>query len=1072
MEQHWYKEAIIYELHVKCFYDSSSDGVGDFKGLTQKLDYLQDLGITAIWLLPFYPSPLKDDGYDISDYTNVHTAYGNLRDFKEFLRQAHHRGLKVITELVINHTSDQHPWFQRSRKAKKGSRMRDFYVWSDTWEKYNDARIIFQDFEKSNWTWDHEAQSYFWHRFYSHQPDLNFDHEEVHKAIFKKLSFWFQLGVDGMRLDAIPYLYEREGTNCENLPETHLFLKKLRNYVDTHFENRMLLAEANQWPEDAAKYFGVGDECHMAFHFPVMPRLFMSIHLEDSLPITEIMTQTPDIPTVCQWALFLRNHDELTLEMVTDEERDYMFRVYAFDQQARLNLGIRRRLAPLLKNDRRKIELMNVLLFSLSGTPVLYYGDELGMGDNIYLGDRNGVRTPMQWSSDRNAGFSRSNPQQLYLPPIIDPEYHYETVNVEAQLTNPHSLLWWTKQLISLRKRYKAFGYGNTIFIPVENRKVLVFSREYGAELILIIANLSRFPQYVELDLKAFNGYSVIEMFSGERFPSIGELPYFLTLGAYGYYWFSLEKQPVEEILLEVERKKEKQVAELSYKMELEKIFQKGQRSLLEGLVKKYLSKRHSYTSILPHLNKAKVAISDHFTLDKSSKLHLLVIEITSAHGVSNLVPLYVRIFDAEQAKALMDSSSENVIISIGSQAGKKKILYDMRNEPALNDFLYQFVERQKKQRSEKSELHGIKIRSLKEGVLKIPLATDEGLDPNIELRLFLNKQKDFKDYVPLLGYLEYVNAPNTAIAYVERADPIHEYSAKNAFVEAADRFLQRMETSQESISEDILLPKVSLVKLATGKIDPKVQDLLEEFPEVARLLGETIADFHHAMYKEKKDPNFTGVEYTLFYQRSLYQTMRTKINEPFFRLKKTEGFKDWISLHKRMLGCMDFLTKHKFQIARFRHHGNFILQNLAYTGKEFLILNFGSSPMLTQAEKRYKRSCVRDLAAMFFSIAEAGFEGVQKLHARGLVKDWEVACERAFVWSLWIGSAFLRSYLRKVSEASFFSKDPQEIDYLAGMFLLEKAAEILADPKTTSFEVPCRLLSYWIPIYEEFKFS
>src|SRR5580704_1045115 len=428
----WYKDAVIYEVHVRAFFDGSGDGMGDFAGLTQKLDYLLDLGVTAVWVLPFCPSPWRDDGYDISDYTNVHPAYGTLRDFQNFLREAHARGLRVITELVLNHTSDQHVWFQRSRRGAPGSRWRNFYVWSDSPERYSDARIIFKDFETSNWTWDPVAKAYFWHRFYSHQPDLNFDNPEVHTALLNALDFWFDMGVDGLRLDAVPYLYEREGTNCENLPETHTFLKDLRAHVDSRHTGKMLLAEANQWPEDAIAYFGAGDECHMALHFPLMPRLFMSTRMEDRYPVTEILQLTPSIPDSCQWALFLRNHDELTLEMVTDEERDYMYRVYAQDRNMRINLGIRRRLAPLLENNRSRIELMNALLFSLPGTPVIYYGDEIGMGDNFYLGDRNGVRTPMQWSADRNAGFSRANPQKLYMPITIDPAYHYEAINVEG----------------------------------------------------------------------------------------------------------------------------------------------------------------------------------------------------------------------------------------------------------------------------------------------------------------------------------------------------------------------------------------------------------------------------------------------------------------------------------------------------------------------------------------------------------------------------------------------------------------------------------------------------------------
>ncbi|HEX9108865.1 MAG TPA: maltose alpha-D-glucosyltransferase, partial [Longimicrobiales bacterium] len=540
----WYQDAIFYELHVRAFSDSNGDGIGDFRGLSERLDYLQELGVTTLWLLPFYPSPLRDDGYDIADYTDVHPSYGTLRDFRDFMREAHQRGLRVVTELVINHTSDQHPWFQRARRARPGSAAREMYVWSDTPERYGDARIIFKDFESSNWSWDPVAQAYYWHRFYSHQPDLNFDNPRLHQALFQVLDFWMRTGVDGMRLDAIPYLYEREGTNCENLPETHAFLKELRAHVDGRYRDRMLLAEANQWPEDTVPYFGNGDECNMSFHFPVMPRLFMAIRMEDRFPIIDILRQTPPIPPGCQWGIFLRNHDELTLEMVTEEERDYMYRIYAADPRARINLGIRRRLAPLLGNDRRAIELMNCLLFSLPGTPVLYYGDEIGMGDNIYLGDRNGVRTPMQWSGDRNAGFSRANPQSLYLPVITDPEYHYASVNVEAQQGNPSSLLSWMKRIIALRKRFKAFGRGELRFLYPDNRKVLAFLRAYEDETILVVANLSRMTQHVSLDLSEFEGRIPIELFGWSEFPRIGKQPLFLTLGPHHFFWFSLPPQP------------------------------------------------------------------------------------------------------------------------------------------------------------------------------------------------------------------------------------------------------------------------------------------------------------------------------------------------------------------------------------------------------------------------------------------------------------------------------------------------------------------------------------------------
>src|SRR6266571_3272181 len=546
MDDFWYKDGIIYQTHVKAFFDTNSDGVGDFLGLTQKLDYLQDLGINILWLLPFYPSPLRDDGYDIANYTAVHPNYGTLSDFKAFLREAHRRGIRVVTELVINHTSDTHPWFQKSRRAKPGSPWRDYYVWSDTPEKYKDARIIFKDFETSNWAWDPVAKAYYWHRFYSHQPDLNFDNPAVHEALFKVLEFWMNLGVDAFRLDAIPYLYEREGTICENLPETHVFLKKLRARLDELYPGKMLLAEANQWPEDSRPYFGDGDECHMAFNFPVMPRMYMALAQEDRFPIVDIMAQTPPIPENCQWAMFLRNHDELTLEMVTDEDRDYMWRTYAADRQARINLGIRRRLAPLLQNNRARIHLMNGLLFSFPGTPIVYYGDEIGMGDNIYLGDRNGVRTPMQWSADRNAGFSRANPQKLFLPAIIDPQYHYEQINVEVQQASPHSLLWWMKRLIAMRKRYRAFGRGTMEFLLPENRKILAFIRRFEDEMILVVANLSRLVQCFELDLSQFKGMVPVELSGRTRFPEITDRPYFLNLSPFAFYWFALEKQRAE----------------------------------------------------------------------------------------------------------------------------------------------------------------------------------------------------------------------------------------------------------------------------------------------------------------------------------------------------------------------------------------------------------------------------------------------------------------------------------------------------------------------------------------------
>lgn len=602
----WYKDAIIYQVHVKSYFDANNDGIGDFAGLIEKLDYIADLGVNTVWLLPFYPSPRRDDGYDIAEYRDVSRDYGSRRDAMRFIAEAHRRGLRVITELVINHTSDQHPWFQRARRAKRGSAARNFYVWSDSDEKFSGTRIIFVDTEKSNWTWDPVAKQYFWHRFYSHQPDLNFDNPRVLQEVLKVMRFWLDMGVDGLRLDAIPYLVERDGTNNENLPETHQVLKRIRHALDAHYPDRMLLAEANQWPEDTRPYFGgdaqgQGDECHMAFHFPLMPRMYMALAQEDRYPITDILRQTPDIPDNCQWAIFLRNHDELTLEMVTDRERDYLWNYYASDKRARINLGIRRRLAPLMEKDRRRIELLNSLLLSMPGTPVLYYGDEIGMGDNIYLGDRDGVRTPMQWSLDRNGGFSRADPARLVLPLIMDAQYGFQAVNVEAQQSDPNSLLNWTRRLLAIRKQQKAFGRGTFTALAPSNRRILAYLRSYTdadghQETILCVANMSRAAQAVELDLSSFEGLVPVEMIGGSAFPPIGKLNYLMTLPRHGFFWFYLaaktqmpswHREAVEEM---------PELPTLVVKRDVKSLLEGPQRELIENeLLPAYLPKRRWY---------------------------------------------------------------------------------------------------------------------------------------------------------------------------------------------------------------------------------------------------------------------------------------------------------------------------------------------------------------------------------------------------------------------------------------------------------------------------------------------
>ncbi len=1050
----WYKEAIIYELHVKCFYDSAGDGIGDFKGLTQKLDYLLDLGVTAIWLLPFYPSPLKDDGYDIADYHNVLPAYGTLKDFKTFLREAHRRGLKVITELVINHTSDQHPWFQRARQPDATPSERDFYVWSDNPDKYRNARVIFQDFEPSNWTWDRIAGKYYWHRFYSHQPDVNFENPKVQKEILRILSFWLEMGVDGFRLDAVPYLYEREGTSCENLPETHLFLQKLRSYVDTHFKERMLLAEANQWPEDAAKYFGEGNECHMAFHFPLMPRLFMAIHLEDALPIIEIMEQTPEIPQNCQWALFLRNHDELTLEMVTDEERDYMWRVYAHDPQARLNLGIRRRLAPLLKNDRRKIELMNTLLFSLNGTPVLYYGDEIGMGDNIYLGDRNGVRTPMQWSSDRNAGFSTANPQQLYLPPILDPEYHYETVNVEAQLKNPESLLWWTKQLIALRKRFKALGYGSTRFLSIDNRKVLVFFRSYGEELIMIVANLSRFPQYVELDLREYAGYSLVEIFSSERFPSIGELPYFLTLGAYGYYWFCLEKEKSQIA--------PSKPATIELKGKIDSLFQMQLRPVLEVALRNYLLRREPLFRA-PKIDKLKVNLADLVLLDKKNLIYLAIMQVPMTTGVVNYFPLFLLTTKEEKL------GEENRISFIHTVAGMWN-LYHLRESALLNTILMRAIAEEKRVKHREGEVRGVQLKPLEGSLIRTYL--QEEVEPDVEIRQFLAERTQFKSFIPLTGYCIYGGVQKLYLALAEKRIDHVEENAKGIFVEAARRFLQKMETLPAALDESLIIPKKSWGELVQHPIPHELLVLLDAQNEVAALLGETTALLHQALVSEKSRGDFSPIPHTIFYQRSLYQTMRVKGHEAVGQLKKVKSREEVQKFWDRFLKCIEIMPRYSLTCQRIRNHGNYILENMIYEGKTFIVTHFGGKVSLSQAERKYKRAAIRDLSAMLYSIAEAGFDAVEKLHAQGLVKDYALSEKWALGWSIWVGNAFLAAYLKLNSQLSFMPKIPQESDLLIGLFLIELCVETLGNAEDPHFRLAYNLLNHELSLYEGFKIS
>jgi len=1061
----WYKDAIIYELHVRAFADSDGDGMGDFAGLTAKLDYLQELGVTALWVLPFYPSPWRDDGYDIADYGSVHPAYGDMADFRHFLKEAHARDLRVITELVINHTSDQHPWFQRSRRAKPGSAARDFYVWSDTPEKYREARIIFKDFESSNWAWDPVAKQYYWHRFYSHQPDLNYDSPAVHQAIFKVMDFWFRMGVDGMRLDAIPYLYEREGTNCENLDETHQFLKKLRAHLDASFENRMLLAEANQWPEETVPYFGDGDECHMNFHFPVMPRLFMSIQMEDRFPIIDILRQTPPIPENCQWATFLRNHDELTLEMVTDEERDYMYRVYANDPQARINLGIRRRLAPLLGNNRRKIELMNALLFSLPGTPVLYYGDEIGMGDNIYLGDRNGVRTPMQWSPDRNAGFSRANPQRLYLPVIVDPEYHHETVNVEAQQSNPSSLLWWTRRLIALRKRFKAFGRGTIEFLYPDNRKVLAFIRRYENECILVIANLSRFSQYVQLDLSSVRGSIPVELFGRSEFPSIGTEPYVLTLGPHGFYWFSLLSPRAETA---VPLASELPTIALP-RTGLAGAIDSAERMGLLPVMSEQMQEARWFQGKARKMR--GVTIPDRVPLelrdrDDGAEIALVHVEYIDHDPDDYVVPL-----------ALVQGSSDAVRrASVATIEGESRRVVDALSLPATHMALLDLVINRRRVRGRQGELAGVRTPALRAllrergvpeesrlfpvdqsntsigygdtFVLKVFRRLEDGESLDLEIGGFLS-QRGFPHAPLVAGAIDYIRDGHSRTLAVLQEFIANEGNAWNLTLDAVAGAYERAASSATGpLAREAVSTAALLEAAAAPGPDPESRELAGTALEHARLLGQRTAELHIALGSEADDPAFAPEPFTMFYQRSLYQSMRNLTGRTLVLLQSQLGrlqeeaagdASAILGLEERLLARFRRIIDGKLHGQRIRTHGDYHLGQVLFTGRDFVITDFEGEPARPLSERRIKRSPLRDVAGMLRSYHYAA-------HASMLDAEIHTPHERvariAFgeSWYYAVAAGFLQQYLETMSDSPLLPPTQDEIEVLLDAYLLEKA--------------------------------
>jgi maltose alpha-D-glucosyltransferase/alpha-amylase len=1072
----WYKDAVIYQVHVKAFRDGNGDGVGDFRGFVEKLSYLEDLGVNAIWVLPFYPSPLRDDGYDIADYTGVHPDYGTLQDFRLFLRAAHSRGMRVITELVLNHTSDQHEWFRRARSEGPGGKYRDYYVWNDNPNRYAEARIIFKDFEASNWSWDPVAKAYYWHRFYSHQPDLNYDNPAVRKEMFRVLDFWASIGVDGFRLDAVPYLFERDGTNCENLPETYEYLRRIRAHVDRRYKYRMLLAEANQWPEDAVAYFGEGDICHMAFHFPLMPRMYIALQMEDRFPIIDILDQTPRIPETSQWAVFLRNHDELTLEMVTDEERDYMYRVYAKDTRARINLGIRRRLAPLLSNDRKKIELMNILLFSMPGTPVLYYGDEIGMGDNYYLGDRNGVRTPMQWSSDRNAGFSDANPQKLYLPAIIDPEYHYETLNVETQERNTASLLWWMKRVIGIRKSVPAFGRGELRFLYPTNPAVLAFVRKYDNRDILVAANLSRFSQAAEIDLSEYAGSVPEEIFSNNRFPPIRKTPYILTFGPYDYFWFVLQPEKTE---IQIPGERPLPTMELAG----------GWHSLFEPDSKRLLE-----SSILPqYLRRCRWFGEKSLPIQRLSIVHalpvplagdtayILVLELVYRQGAAAryVLPVafasgaqldepdtgrgpaaIVRLVTKEQSGVLIDAVYDErfsrallTIVAGGRRVRGNSLRLGVRRSRRFRSLLDERglelpVQRARVEQSNSSIMFGGTL------FMKLYRRLDEGRNPEIEILQFLTDRTEFSNIPVYAGELTLETASGSSALCLLQGFVTSQGDAWNWALGQLNNFFDLLLTERPDFTPLEALSGLQLYEVTPEAIPPVMHDLMGEFfLEMMELLGRRTGELHRALASGEDNPEFAPEPFSTLYQRSLYQSIRGQTRRALLLLARSRASlpeelvpqaEEILASEQAVLARLQRLTQTRIPACKIRTHGDYHLGQVLFTGKDFIVIDFEGEPARAVSERRLKRSPLRDAAGMIRSLhyavhtALASFGSTRSADMAAL-EPW------ALPWYRCAAGSFLSTYLDVMDGTGILPPDRPRLCTLLDALLIEKAVYELA---------------------------
>jgi len=1062
----WYKDAVIYELHVKAFYDSNNDGIGDFEGLIQKLDYLQELGVTCLWLLPFFPSPLRDDGYDISDYVSIHPSYGTMEDFQTFLVAAHERGLQVIIELVINHTSEQHPWFQAARQAPPGSPERNFYVWSDTDQKYKDARIIFTDTEKSNWTWDPVAKAYFWHRFFSHQPDLNYDNPAVLEEVLKVMRFWLDLGVDGLRLDAIPYLVERDATNCENLPETHALIRKIRSEMDADYANRMILAEANQWPADVLPYFGEGDECHMAFHFPLMPRIFMALRLEDRLPITEIMAQTPDIPENCQWGLFLRNHDELTLEMVSDDERDYMYMAYSADPRMRINIGIRRRLAPLMDNNRRRIELLSSLLFSFPGTPILYYGDEIGMGDNIYIGDRNGVRTPMQWNADRNGGFSRATPGKLYTPVIMDPVYGYQAINVEAQQSDPSSLLNWMRNMISLRKLFRVFGRGRFEFLQPANRKVLAYLRRHEDEHVLFVANLSRFAQPVELNLSMLEGMRPVEMLGYVDFPPIGKNPYPLTLSPYGFMWFELQKIAGPD---EFRRSEPESVLDVSRGWV--SVFDGPEHEILERELSEYLPQQRWFGGKSRRIQRTSIA--DWAQFEELSSVLLLVDVIYEDQGSETyFIPLAMSF--GPPAIDLQRAAPQSVLSTLISGDGEG-ILHDAFFDDNSCVAFLSCIENRRLIRAQSGLIRGVPspafgdtrgpadpplpvIRGSAEQnnssvvygdrlILKLFRRQEAGPNPDCEIGKYLTERAHFNFIPPFAGSIDYVGQGGrpTPLAMLQGLVP-NQGDGWKWTLEELDRYYE--DCAPVPYPSSVETRKKSWFELFETGTSGLARERLGLYLDSAAVLGQRTAEMHLALAAATDDPELAPEPLGHQDLRLLASELRQRAICAFDVLKENlsrlpddivEQSGLLLSQRRRFLDRFSRLEDLRLKALRTRIHGDYHLGQVLRVKNDYVILDFEGEPGRSLAERRAKQSPLKDVAGMMRSFSYAGYAGLMTFTARR-APDFEKLEPWANLWETSSTAEFLRAYHGLAHGAKFLPSDLVAFRSLLEAFLLDKA--------------------------------